>query len=774
MNRGKTALKRGVAVASAAAIAIAGAVLAAPAASAWNATAAPGLGDMVRATPAADDAAGYSVGTTGEAPSLTVGANGQAASGLQFQLPIEQGTTQDATWLAGESLVVTLPSGVTFSSAPTAASSPLSDLTTLAKQVNPTQIYTDQDKNSTGTSEKLVTPQPTVALGTGSQSAVITFPKNQWGSGDVTQNSQTFSAAPKYFSDSAMTTAVAPASVGYVVSLSGVKLNVASTFTGIGITAKVTGTTFSGGFVNGTTPVFNADNTVGGSTTIGWVPPIGISVASGNLVYQGGLQALPAITITEVAKDAFVSGSSYVITAPAGAQFDTTNSSPTYTTSSAALTATGALTAGTLTVTLGGTASATALDSVVIKGLVVSNVTTSNDLSFTLAPATAPPSYTAVNLKADGTTASTFAFSADLSAAPSNSLTVSGAQLGNRIAGTDRYQTAALIAAQPAFGGVDAVVIANGENYKQGFDALAANYFAGQVQAPILLTQANVLAASTANAVSNLAKNSGATTFTIYVFGSTDSVSAAVATQLAALNTGSVNLSVVRVAGSNRYATAAKAATWNSTWSVDMSSFTYLQPRLRTAFLVSGLVNADALAAGPLSFRENIPVLLTGSGSTVPAETAAAITNLGIQQVIVLGGTDRVSAAAVTSLSSLGVLNVKRIAGSDRFATAADLAALAVAPAANSTTTSGGFAYGPAAPVYLANGLTGFPDALAVGPLAGENSGLLYTVPPTSLPGSVSAALTAASPHLGGEPTALGQPSTVAQSLVNAVWQLLN
>lgn len=60
-----------------------------------------------------------------------------------------------------------------------------------------------------------------------------------------------------------------------------------------------------------------------------------------------------------------------------------------------------------------------------------------------------------------------------------------------RIGGTDRYQTAALLAQQ--FGSANAVIVANGSTAKGGFDALSANYLAGQLGAPIVLTGGEAL-----------------------------------------------------------------------------------------------------------------------------------------------------------------------------------------------------------------------------------------------------------------------------------------
>jgi len=141
---------------------------------------------------------------------------------------------------------------------------------------------------------------------------------------------------------------------------------------------------------------------------------------------------------------------------------------------------------------------------------------------------------------------------------------------------------------------------------------------------------------------------------------------------------------VVRVAGTTRYGTAAEAAT-------------QAYPTGSTnVVLASGEKFPDALAGGGLAGDLDAPILLATQNS-VPAETQAALTELGADNVTILGGTDAISAAVEAGLEAAG-LNVNRVAGTDRFETAADIA----------TELGGGTA-------VLANGLN-FPDALAISP----------------------------------------------------------
>lgn len=337
------------------------------------------------------------------------------------------------------------------------------------------------------------------------------------------------------------------------------------------------------------------------------------------------------------------------------------------------------------------------------------------------------------------------------------------ASAADRIAGTNRYDTAARVDAR--FNGAAGVVVANGTTAKGGFDALAANYLAGQRTAPVVLTEADAVSPYAVAAVQAALK--GASSPTIDVMGAKDSVSEFVVQQLVAATATvtDVPATVTRIAGSDRYATAALAAQSGQT--AGAVRFGADQSELKTAVLASGQVNADALAAGPLSDAWGIPVLLTGPGG-LPAATRDAITALGIRQLLVLGGTDRIPATVIAEAVSAGVSadQVRRIAGGNRFDTAAQLYAFARDTMIGPDAQHYGVGAGNGDTVYLANGLTGFPDALAAGPLAAQRQNVLLTAPPAQLPAAAGVFLRA---HRSGltHVVALGAPSTVAQGVVD-------
>ena len=89
----------------------------------------------------------------------------------------------------------------------------------------------------------------------------------------------------------------------------------------------------------------------------------------------------------------------------------------------------------------------------------------------------------------------------------------------------------------------------------------------------------------------------------------------------------------------------------------------------RTVVLAEGLTGADALAAGWWTSFWQVPVLLHDGSSTLPTATANALSTLGVDNVIVLGGPARIPGAVLTQVGDLTGADVTRLAGSDRYAT---------------------------------------------------------------------------------------------------------
>lgn len=202
-----------------------------------------------------------------------------------------------------------------------------------------------------------------------------------------------------------------------------------------------------------------------------------------------------------------------------------------------------------------------------------------------------------------------------------------------RISGGNRYQTAANVSNQK-FGKSKTVVLASGENWP---DALAGTALAGVEGAPILLTAARRLHPDTKAELINLGAEK------VIIVGGETVIPAAVADELKAMG-----LTVDRKEGLKREDTAVAAAK-------GMTS--------KTAIIANGYENfADALSAGAYAGMNGMPILFVRQNS-VPAGTLEGLKALGIENVIIAGGTSAVSAKVQ---SELAAYNPTRIYGEDR------------------------------------------------------------------------------------------------------------
>lgn len=271
-----------------------------------------------------------------------------------------------------------------------------------------------------------------------------------------------------------------------------------------------------------------------------------------------------------------------------------------------------------------------------------------------------------------------------------------------RFAGVNRFETARLTAEEAFPGGATEAVLARADLFP---DALAGSYLAGDIGGPILLTESNSLHPQALTGLNNL----GVTT--VHLMGSEAALSNTVRDSLDA-----AGFTTARIGGADRYATAAAVATTPGPAAV--GSTPGFGP---TAIVASGVNFPDALASGPISYRNGLPLLLTLPGS-LPSSTADALGTLAIDHVLLVGGTTAVSDAVKTAIEALGI-TVERRSGPDRYATAADLAGYA--------RDTLGFVVDE---LILATG-TNFPDAVASGPLGGERQApIVLTADPLPAP----------------------------------------
>ncbi len=269
----------------------------------------------------------------------------------------------------------------------------------------------------------------------------------------------------------------------------------------------------------------------------------------------------------------------------------------------------------------------------------------------------------------------------------------------SRIAGSDRYATAAAVSRASFSPGVPVAYIATGANYP---DALAGGAAAATTGGPVLLTQRVSLPAATASELARLKPGR------IEVLGGVAAIGDPVLAALDAYTTGAVR----RLAGRDRYATAA---------AVSAATF----PRgVSVAYVATGGNYPDALAAIPLAGQTDSPLLLAYP-SSVPAVTATELRRLNPGRIVVLGGSAVLSQAVVSQLDGFTTGSVTRIAGADRYGTAAAIAAR----------------FGDdRASAYLATGVA-YPDALAGGPAAAKTGVPLLLVAPDRLPSPTAAQL---------------------------------
>ncbi len=338
--------------------------------------------------------------------------------------------------------------------------------------------------------------------------------------------------------------------------------------------------------------------------------------------------------------------------------------------------------------------------------------------------------------------------------------------IARRIAGANRYATAAEISRQmwpttedgiiqyltqfsdSRFEGIGermtppGVIIATGKEYA---DALTAGAWSAQwsgwrgpvgingqmrplgpaptmTSMPVLLTDPEHLSPETAAEILRLSQGRmwSRLPFTVYILGSTDSVSEAVENEvesLAAPIDGATPISdIVRIGGANRAETAAMIASYEASTEVGISD---------TAFLCDGFTYGDALSAGPVAGAGRAPVLLTKTTSLSPATSAWLLAHPGVTRLVVVGNS--ISGAIASQLATTPYsLEVTRVAGADRYETSRKLAEWGMDH------------YRMTPSILLVTG-TNFPDGLTAAGLSAFTNGPVLLTHPESLSAQVKA-----------------------------------
>jgi putative cell wall-binding protein len=258
-----------------------------------------------------------------------------------------------------------------------------------------------------------------------------------------------------------------------------------------------------------------------------------------------------------------------------------------------------------------------------------------------------------------------------------------------RLAGETRYETAIQIS-QATWTTANAVVLARGDDFP---DALAGAVLAKSpgVNGPLLLTETQQLLPEVLSEIQRLHAQR------VYILGGTGAISDNVQNSLI-----QNNLTVHRIAGLDRYETAANIA---------LSAVT-ASPQ---AFIASGNSFADALSVSSYAAAHSIPLLLTDTNS-VPTSTLQALQKLGVHSITLIGGEGVISPSVQSQLQNLGY-SVNRLAGADRYETN-----IKVLNTLNYDTNI----------IYAATGQD-FPDALAGAVLAAKANNPIMLVPPSNI-----------------------------------------
>ena len=195
-----------------------------------------------------------------------------------------------------------------------------------------------------------------------------------------------------------------------------------------------------------------------------------------------------------------------------------------------------------------------------------------------------------------------------------------------RLAGANRYATAAAVSSHVFGANVPVAYVATGRNFP---DALAGVAAAGSQGGPILLTQPNALPAETAAELSRLRPAR------IVVLGGSGVVSDGVLAALDPYTPGTPQ----RLAGVDRYATSV---------AVSQASFA-TSP---TVFLATGKSFPDALGGGPVA--GSLPgALLLVTPTAVPATVLAELARLDPDRIVILGGTGAVAQGVESQVQGL-------------------------------------------------------------------------------------------------------------------------
>lgn len=278
---------------------------------------------------------------------------------------------------------------------------------------------------------------------------------------------------------------------------------------------------------------------------------------------------------------------------------------------------------------------------------------------------------------------------------------------GTRIGGSSQdNSTLSVVVAQQGWTKADTVILTRDDIVA---DAMVAAPLSKRYDAPILMTPSDSLSDNVLSEIRTLGAK------TVLVIGGTGAISTGITDTLA-----SNGLNVTRFDGTDRYDTAAKIAVWINSPG--------------TVYMAYGYGEPDALAAGALAAEQGIPILLTDTNS-LPDSTQNELSALKPKTVVLLGGTGVISSGLEAQLSN--AYSVQRWGGVDRYATEQIIFQnfFALKPALDQFPLYITSAY--VSPSDVSSGKP-FGDALVTAALAAKKNGFVITLPPNTLPNSIS------------------------------------
>lgn len=216
-----------------------------------------------------------------------------------------------------------------------------------------------------------------------------------------------------------------------------------------------------------------------------------------------------------------------------------------------------------------------------------------------------------------------------------------------RISGRNRQLTAVELS-KTLFKKADTVILTSSNKM---VDSLAASPRGIEINAPTLFVEKDSIMDEVLQEIKRLNPSK------IIIAGGTDSISDEALNKLQQLG-----IKQQRIAGADRFETAVKLGEQiraNST-------------NKKEIILVNGFNNIDALTAGSLASKLNIPILLTQSDQ-LNETTKKAIKEWKIEKVTIIGGKTQVSETITANLQNNGI-KTNRLAGRTRVETALEIA----------------------------------------------------------------------------------------------------